>query len=146
MGDTTTTKLVELEKDERFDFKIAITEAPAMMSKLVITSSGGPFAQVQAALFDVNDKVRAAVGDLDSGPPLSTADTGEAVWEFSTAGCKGGYLKWRVWPVVAAAGLRTYHITEVVLAGDATRRATVSGTIPDGQTVGTPFIDGVMIS
>jgi hypothetical protein len=131
----------------RFEFS-ADSVIPARKGmKLVITSVGGPIAQIQATLFDINDVARDAIGVAEHGAPFSTGDTGKAEWAFSAADCAGGYLKWRIWPVVSAAGLRTFHITEELQENGVTICATtVAGTIADGVVVDTPFLDGVQIA
>jgi hypothetical protein len=135
------------EGSHRFEFSAdsVIPSRPGM--KLIITSVGGPIAQIQATLFDINDIARDAIGVPDHGTPFSTGETGKAEWDFSAAECAGGYLKWRIWPVVSGGGLRTYHITEEIQENGATLcTTTVAGTIPDGAIVDTPFLDGVQIA
>lgn len=148
MNDTVTkTDTTLAAQSRRFEFG-ADSIIPARRGmKLIITCAGGPIAQVQATLFDINDVARDAIGVADHGAPFSTADTGKAEWAFSAADCAGGYLKWRIWPVVSAAGLRTFHITEELQEnGDTICATTVAGTIADGVLVDTPFLDGVQIA
>ncbi|MDB5755792.1 MAG: hypothetical protein JWR56_2220 [Massilia sp.] len=135
------------EDSRRFEFSAESVIPSRKGLKLIITSAGGPIAQIQATLFDINDIARDAIGVPDHGAPFSTGDTGKAEWDFSAAECAGGYLKWRIWPVVSGAGLRTYHITEAIEENGITLcKTTVTGTIADGAIVDTPFLDGVQIA
>jgi hypothetical protein len=146
MNTTVTKAKTNLTEDSRrFEFGVTVPSAPGL--KLVIISKGGPIAQIQATLFDINDVVRAAIGVPEHGVPFSTGDTGKAEWEFPAELCPGGYLKWRVWPVVSGGGLRTFHITEEIeSSGTTICSTTIKGTIPDGAIVDTPFLDGVQIA
>ncbi|MES2758591.1 MAG: hypothetical protein V4693_14555 [Pseudomonadota bacterium] len=148
MNTTVTKEKVNLTAaSKRFEFSADSTVPARKGMKLVITCAGGPIAQVQATLFDINDFARDGIGVPDRGIPFSTADTGKAEWAFSAAECAGGYLKWRIWPVVSGAGLRAFHITqEIQENGAAICKTTVSGVISDGVVVDTPFLDGVQIA
>jgi hypothetical protein len=84
--------------------------APNLPTELTITCSGGPVAMLQAAVFDVNDKLLLAVGFLNHGHALSTGQSGTATWTFNTNDAKRGYVKWRITGVSSAAGLQVYDL------------------------------------
>ena len=85
--------------------------APNVPTEMIIKCSGGPVAMLQAAVFDINDKIVTAVGFLQNGQALSTGKDGSATWAFSTDNARRGYVKWRITGVSSAAALQTYDIT-----------------------------------
>lgn len=84
---------------------------PNLPTEITIKCNGGPIAMLQAAVFDVNDKLLLAVGFVNYGHALSTGQTGSATWAFSTNDAKRGYVKWRITGVSSAASLQSYDIT-----------------------------------
>lgn len=85
--------------------------APNLATEMTIKCAGGPVAMLQAAVFDVNDRMVQAVGFLGNGKALSTGNNGTATWAFNTNDARRGYVKWRITGVSSAANLQTMDIT-----------------------------------
>jgi hypothetical protein len=112
---------------------------------LILRSSEGPSAQIHATLHDENDVERASTGALDKNEVLSTVH-GTIVWKFPAEKCPGGYLKCRIWPALAANGLRPFRFTlEIEQNGATIRAVSFSGAIPNGALVGASFLDGIQL-
>lgn len=113
---------------------------------LVITSSGGPSAKIQATVFDGDDIARETIGGPDDLTHFITGADGKATWPIEAEKYAGGYLKWRIFPIPSGDDARDFHITEEIHEnGVAIRSATLTGTIPDRLVVDSPFLDGVQI-